>query len=463
MKKILIFLMIMPMLAVAKDYQVKLTVEGLPSDSSPKLLRIYNGNFYLVDSIPQIQGKAILFDVPDSVSMGTFQAILGTSDYDRYMGRQGGRTVNFLFDNNDVELSMNFADPAETLKVINSPVNKEYFDFLKKDAYFYKKLGTVEQVIINYPDKDLFYSQALDQYKRTQIERDNLIDSIYKGNPESLAARIIYRMKMPFLPGDVTNEERDSVFKSTFFDKLDFTDSVLLATNIYTDKIYQYLQVYMSANQTGGRDAQMNMIEAVDNIFPYINQNDFVRDNLVRFLLNSFEQMKMEEVLAHISIYYSDQCGSELEDMMHRYDKYQNMSLGNKVPDFTVYDTAGQKLVLSEQVSPYTLLVFWHSGCSHCSEMLQGMREMEEKGLFGKHKVQVITVSIDAEREQWLTYSRNNSLPWINTYAEDGYNSNVAKSYNIFATPTLFLLDAGHKIISKPMTIEELEKDLQKL
>jgi len=36
------------------------------------------------------------------------------------------------------------------------------------------------------------------------------------------------------------------------------------------------------------------------------------------------------------------------------------------------------------------------------------------------------------------------------------WDGKVAKDYNIFATPTMFLIDANRKILAKPETFEEL-------
>jgi hypothetical protein len=47
---------------------------------------------------------------------------------------------------------------------------------------------------------------------------------------------------------------------------------------------------------------------------------------------------------------------------------------------------------------------------------------------------------------------------WIHLSDGLGWESPMAKDYNIFGTPTLFVLDADKNIISKPSGIKELQE-----
>ena len=47
---------------------------------------------------------------------------------------------------------------------------------------------------------------------------------------------------------------------------------------------------------------------------------------------------------------------------------------------------------------------------------------------------------------------------FINLWDEKGWEGKTAEDYYIYATPTMFLVDKENKIISKPMTINELGK-----
>ena len=76
---------------------------------------------------------------------------------------------------------------------------------------------------------------------------------------------------------------------------------------------------------------------------------------------------------------------------------------------------------------------------------------------------EVISVSIDTDKLSWLDELRKHNFSWFDCSELKGWNSNIAIDYNIYATPTMFLLDKDRKIVPKPLTIRELTEDLKKI
>lgn len=125
--------------------------------------------------------------------------------------------MDFLFNREDIEISLDYQNPQATAQVIHSTENQIYFDFLKSETIYNHKLGLVGQVVINYPDKDKFYQKALEYYKKFQLERDKLIDKNYREHPNTLAGKLIKNQKLPIIPGNLSQQERDSLFKLSVF------------------------------------------------------------------------------------------------------------------------------------------------------------------------------------------------------------------------------------------------------
>ena len=87
-KSTLLFLLLFPLLTFGKEYEVKLHVSGLPANGKPALLSIYNGDTYLIDSVPQVKDSIIIFHVPEKTPTGMLRAVLGLSTYARYSNGQ---------------------------------------------------------------------------------------------------------------------------------------------------------------------------------------------------------------------------------------------------------------------------------------------------------------------------------------------------------------------------------------
>lgn len=459
-QKFIIILLFLSFRLEAQEHQVTLHVKNLPENSQPILLRIYNGNLIIIDSTAIKQGETIFFQIPNDVPPGMFRSILGSAGFSQF----GGQPVNldFLYNKENVELSLDFTRPQQSVEVIQSEENRIYFDFLKSDALFYQKLGLLEQVVTNYPDKDDFYQKALEYYYKFQIQREKLIEKTSSAHPKTLAGRIIKNQKVPVTKGNMTPAQRDSLFKNEFLNNVDFNDTTLLYTNVYTDKIFQYVQMFINPTATP-RENEAQCIQALDKIVPVLDVNPIIQQHLLQFLIAGFESMQMEEVLAHISNNYLQQCGGASEVVQKRLEGYRKMAVGQQVPDFTLLDLQENPINLYSDLSPYTLILFWHTECSHCQQLMQQLPEICQQEYFKRHQIKIIGISIDENKENWEKFSQNYSLEWINTYTPDSFDSDIANDYNLFATPTMFLVDSEHKIIAKPTTVEELIKDVQKL
>ncbi|MDA3833579.1 MAG: hypothetical protein PF495_09295, partial [Spirochaetales bacterium] len=77
--------------------------------------------------------------------------------------------------------------------------------------------------------------------------------------------------------------------------------------------------------------------------------------------------------------------------------------------------------------------------------------------------IEIFSVSIDTVETDWIKYSQVVHPPWINTHEPMGWEGKSAEDYNIYATPTMFLLNRERKIIAKPYTYRELLREVGKL
>lgn len=294
-KLILFWLLFFPFAVWAEGYQVKLHVNNLPETARPVLLRMYNGNLFIVDSLPTRTGDELTFRVPEKTSPCMLRSVLGFSGQRQRPDRQVN--LDFLFNKENIELRLDFNAPYSHTEVLSSLENKVYFDFLQTDARYLKKLSLIEQVVLNYPDTDEFYTKALEYYPKLQHQRDKIIDKIYASHPKTLAGRIIKNQKLPVLKGELKGRERDSVFRAHFLKQLDFNDTTLLYTNVYTDKVFRYIQMSLSP-QVSPRQNEANCIRALDALIPLLEVNPVIQQHILQFLVAGFESMHMEEVLA---------------------------------------------------------------------------------------------------------------------------------------------------------------------
>jgi peroxiredoxin len=190
--------------------------------------------------------------------------------------------------------------------------------------------------------------------------------------------------------------------------------------------------------------------------------NSVIYDYVLNFLIDGFDKLKFESVLVHIANNYVEGgCETNSKKLMQkRLEGYQKMAIGKKVPDIIMLNENGKQFRLYELKNDYILVLFWASWCPHCTNMIPQLKKWY---LTKSINLQVYAVSIDSSRFAWEENLMMNNYSWINTCTFAGWNDKAAKDYNLYATPTMFLLDREHKIIAKPMTFREFRKEVDKL
>lgn len=130
----------------------------------------------------------------------------------------------------------------------------------------------------------------------------------------------------------------------------------------------------------------------------------------------------------------------------------ENVMLGKVMPDYKFTNPLNTTAKSIHDVkAKKKLILFWSSTCSHCEaelpKIIENYKALQANG------VQVIGLSLDSDP---ISYNnRVKSLPRINDSELKGWSSSVSELYNVHATPTYFLLDAGNKIIAKPNNFSE--------
>lgn len=110
-----------------------------------------------------------------------------------------------------------------------------------------------------------------------------------------------------------------------------------------------------------------------------------------------------------------------MEIVKRRLEKYQKMAIGQKVPDFTAVDVHNNPVSLYADIHPYTLLIFWHTNCSFCRQFLTDLAKPEIQQMLQHYDINIIGISIDDNREDWISYSAGHKLNFSNTFIEGGF------------------------------------------
>jgi peroxiredoxin len=132
--------------------------------------------------------------------------------------------------------------------------------------------------------------------------------------------------------------------------------------------------------------------------------------------------------------------------------------VGNRAPDFTLLDTSGKALSLSQLRGQVVLLDFWASWCAPCIAQLPAM-----KTVLAKYRDQgfiILGVSSDFTTAAWKSYIGREGLDWRHVY-DAGDPSGAFATYNVRAIPQTYLLDRDGVIVQAGLHGDQLDTAIQ--
>ena len=443
----------------AQSFNISARITNLPGDKII-LTRIRGDNLYSIDST-HATSTDIQFTLPQNCPPGLCRIILGKSKRAEFTG-EPPQSIDLIVNKENIRIRSDFNFLHDSLQIIESEENKIYYTFLKEyDQLEYRK-HQVYPLLNNYPKNTQFYKQVISEFHMIQQDQSELIERTCIRHSGTYAARLIGMYRTPFLDGALTEMERVINMREHFFDELDFTDTLLINSNVYSQKIVNYLSLYRNPNLVQS-DQEDLFIEAVDHIMSKPDMDPKIFEFALEYLIDGFEKFMFEKVLNHIAENYLDE-SCETEDKLllrKRLEAYRKMAIGKTAPDIIIEDIDGNLRALSQIVHDYILVLFWSTSCPHCNAMMPKLKKWYE----GDREInlEIFAVSIDSSLSDLKNMIRDNQLLWINCFEHGGWKGKAATDYNLYATPTMFILDRDRTILSKPVTFFEFKRDVHKL
>ena len=245
------------------------------------------------------------------------------------------------------------------------------------------------------------------------------------------------------------------------FRNMDYTDPRLYKSGLLGDVIESHFWLI----ENSGRSLDSVFIEmniSIDHLIDNIATDEKKFNEITDYLFRLLERRSLFASSEYLALKVLSEVSCTIDnDLAAQLESYRAMKPSNTAPDFAFrgdvfasgYGPSDIPGKLSDLNSEYTLVVFGASWCPGCPEELSQIA-----GLYKNWKaygVEVVFVSLDEDRQNFKNFAGN--FPFISLCDYQKWGSPVVKSYHVFATPTLYLLDSKREILLRPNSARHMD------
>jgi thiol-disulfide isomerase/thioredoxin len=379
----------------------------------------------------------------------------------------------------DQEFSI-VADTSQPDKgvITGSKENALYQDYAKYLASVGPRLGALQQELP--AAKTKMDSSAIEK-KMAEVnkEMNEYREGIIQQHPESMLAAFFNTMKRPEPPAELPtlpDGSKDSAYPFRFiqehyWDDVNLGDDRLVRTPFIEQKVDEYFKFYVSPQAD-------SIIKEVSYMLLYSRE----AKEMYRYLLAKFtnkyinpEIMGQDRVFLHLfKEHYmkGDTTILSEKDKKVVMDRGWNLwfnQLGEPAAPLALVNQAGKKTSLYDVKAPYTFVVFWDPNCGHCKETLPRIDSIY-RAKWKAMGMKIYAVNIDeSTMKAWDEFNTKHDLKeWIHVYQAKEQREkentegkmNFRQAYDVYKTPTLYLLDEQKRIIAKHIDIAGFDQYL---
>ena len=130
--------------------------------------------------------------------------------------------------------------------------------------------------------------------------------------------------------------------------------------------------------------------------------------------------------------------------------------IGNIVPDFSATDLDGKPISLEQYRGKVVLLDFWAVWCGPCIAEMPNVKKVYDT--YKDEGFDIIGISLDTDENRLRDYLKENDISWRQVFSGKGWESPVARQYDIRGIPAPWLIDKDGKLITHRARGEALEQ-----
>ena len=127
-----------------------------------------------------------------------------------------------------------------------------------------------------------------------------------------------------------------------------------------------------------------------------------------------------------------------IKQLQHTLNAYKPLSKNNTVNSYSVSDSEGKIVSTSEYKDTYLLITFWASWDEESRQRQRELVDIKEK--YKNHNFDILSVSLDTERQAWLQAIAEDSATWRQACDFDGWQTGLVQRMHVSRLPANILV-----------------------
>ncbi|RYC71954.1 thioredoxin-like domain-containing protein [Spirosoma sordidisoli] len=377
------------------------------------------------------------------------------------------RYIEFLIDeaNQNFSFETDTANTVREMKITGSKENALFYTYQQQLGKIYEEaqaLNIQKKLRDDAVSAAVTNKQLADLQKQAQTYREQFL----KDNAGTFAVKLLKATAEPDIPAapKLANGRSDSTwvfnyYKSHFWDGFDFADERFVRTPIFQRKLDRYLKELT--------------VQTPDSL---IKEADFIVNNAIKgkskevksyaiwYITSQYEQPKImgtDGLYVHMfEKYYATGImpvtdSTTIRQIGERVKSLKPTLVGKVLSIPNVSDTLRRPIAFANIKSEYTVVFFYDPQCGHCRESAPKLQQFVDAN---KSKgVELVAVAVEQSPDEWKKFIREFKLQKaINAY-DYSFRTDYRRQYDVWTTPTIYVLDKDKKIIARKLPVEQLE------
>lgn len=439
-----------------EPFQLQLKIKGY-SNGPVKLFGMYGDQNFRVDSAFVDVNGSVIFKKDSALLGGLYLVVFPDLSMVRMLVDEDQQYA-MEFDKNDVVNSM---------KVKGSLENELFYKNLKFEAVNGSQMDSLQKYLREMEKGSDAYTQLEAQIQKLKDERKAHIKSFSEKYPDNFFTKFKIAGQNPelkkILKSDGAPDDAAQVYyyRNEFWDGYDFSDTRLLRTTVYYNKLKRYIT-----------EITPQVADSIVKYADWITVKSQVNKELFKFTANwialhykEAPVMGRETVCVFmIEKFWTPELAFWEKDYEIQRIRAQGAQMklgliGQTGKDIKGLNENGQPVALYDMTAPVRVLYIFSYDCDNCKKetpkLMKTYREWKDKGM------DLFTLCLDGDTIGWKSYLKQNGMNSRNIFDPEN-KSNFRGKYYVDHTPEMYVFDRNWKIIASNIGSESLPKLIEK-